>query len=111
MTAEPETFDGGVRPNRRSETHSPWDAIVAEGWAPEFAAGQVLYCLRDPNLWIAFEQRQRACWYWQQLKKLAAESPASRAHNIIQRLTGGLPTRSPSTQLTDKEMAVLNGGY
>jgi hypothetical protein len=51
------------------QTRQPWDDILDLGWAPQFAAGNVLkYLRRHKNP----DDRQKAAWYYAALRDLAA---------------------------------------
>lgn len=61
--------DRGVpRQDHYGAARQPWDDIVAHGWAPEFAAGNVLKYLRrtkDPE-----HSLESARWYYARLHEL-----------------------------------------
>lgn len=47
-----------------------WDHIVALGWGPVFAAGNVLTCLRTPQ--DPVQSLAMARWYYAKLKQMKA---------------------------------------
>ena len=60
--------DGTVRQDHYGLARQPWDDIVSVGWAPYFAAGNVLKYLRrtkDPE-----HSLESARWYWARLREM-----------------------------------------
>lgn len=78
-------IDGTVRQDYYGAGRQPWDDIKLAGWAPAFAAGNVLKYLRRPMKSSASyaqkEQRaedlKKARWYWAELLKLRATHVAA----------------------------------
>ena len=65
--------DGTIRQDHYGAGEQPWDVIVRLGWAPEFAAGNILkYLRRDKEEAHSLES---ARWYWMRLRELASNSP------------------------------------
>jgi hypothetical protein len=61
--------DGTVRQDHYGAGRQPWDNIVGLGWAPHFAAGNVLKYLRrtkEPEHSLA-----SARWYWARLREMS----------------------------------------
>lgn len=65
-------------------TKQPWDVILEQGWAPHFAASNVLKYLRrdkEPE-----GDLDKARWYWQQLNLLATRGRSTDAGLALVRL-------------------------
>ena len=85
--------DGTIRQVHYGAGRQPWDDIVAAGWAPAFAAGNVLKYLRrskEPE-----HSLESAHWYWARLREM------DQAHDVRLRL---------GAMLTDDEQVRLTGG-
>jgi hypothetical protein len=84
--------DGSIRQDHYGSGHQPWDDIKDQGWAPEFAAGNILkYLRRSKN---EEHSLKSARWYWAQLQAISSTNAA----NIRTKLT---------ELLTDEEMESL----
>lgn len=99
MPLEPEHdgTDGTKRKDHYGAGKQPWDTIKVLGWAPMFAASNVIKYLRrtkDPEHSV-----ESARWYYAQLKDMAAES--SVVHNAVLLVL--------QTELTPGEHARLRG--
>lgn len=63
-----ERVDDTERKRHYGAGRQPWDDIVSVGWAPQFAAGNILkYLRRDKTREHSLESAQ---WYWARLKEL-----------------------------------------
>ncbi len=71
----------------------PWDDIVLAGWAPEFAAGNVLKYLRRTK--APEHSLESARWYYQRLKEMGDPALMVKAQLV--------------EMLTDEEKARLLG--
>ncbi len=60
--------DGSTRKQHYGDGEQPWDTVKRLGWAPEFAAGNILKYLRRSKD-VAYST-ESARWYWDELKKL-----------------------------------------
>lgn len=57
--------EGALRKRHYGEGEQPWDMIVASGWGPAFAAGNVLKCLRRDK--APEHSIESARWYYARL--------------------------------------------
>lgn len=86
MTLAPEhtATDGTTRKNHYGSGRQPWDDIKDAGWAPHFAAANVLKYMRrtkDPEHSLESER-----WYYKQLWGMAQQD--MRAMLVLQQLQG-----------------------
>lgn len=98
---EPEhtASDGTTRKTHYGAGRQPWDDIKELGWAPEFAASNVLKYLRrtkDP-----LHSRSSARWYFHELQVLAADLA------YPWRARAGLAHSRLLATLTEGELALL----
>lgn len=93
--------DGSTRKAHYGSGEQPWDAIKRLGWAPEFAAANVLKYLRrtkDPE-----HSLQSARWYYDRLKELYGRD--ARSHEAqVRALT---VFKNLMAELTDAELTRL----
>lgn len=78
--------DGTVRQDHYGDGEQPWDAIVRLGWAPQFAAANIIKYLRrtkEPKHSI-----ESAKWYWARL----CEIDPNDENNIAQILVSEVLT-------------------
>ena len=88
--------DGTIRKTYYGDGEQPWDAMKRIGWAAQFAAANVLKYLRRTKEPQA--DREKAIWYYTELKKLAAED--TRDTRVLRDLL---------SEITANEHAVLVG--
>lgn len=69
MEPEFQHTDGTVRKSHYGDGEQPWDIIVRLGWAPLFAASNVLKYLRRTK--DVEDSLKKAQWYWNELEKFA----------------------------------------
>lgn len=71
---EPEltASDGTVRKQHYGSGRQPWDDIVAAGWGPHFAAGNVLKYIRRASAKNGADDVKKARWYYEQLMRRAS---------------------------------------
>lgn len=88
--------DFSVRKEHYGAGRQPWDEIKDAGWAPAFAAGNVLkYLRRDKAREHSIES---ARWYWDQLHQMVHGDRESDTGEIIVKLR---------SLITDAELMVL----
>lgn len=63
--------DGTVRKSHYGAGRQPWDDIREWGWAPHFAAGNVLKYVRRAAAKNGEDDLKKARWYWAELRKMA----------------------------------------
>lgn len=82
MKTEPEhvAADGTVRKDHYGAGRQPWDDIVDEAWAPEFAAGNALKYVRRHKAKNGEDDLAKGRWYYERLVAMAKG-------------TGSLPSR------------------
>lgn len=86
---EPDRGDG--RKQHYGSGRQPWDDIVEQGWAAQFAAGNVLkYLRRDKAIKTS---RTKARWYFAELTKLARAATEVEAPYAVMKSLVGLLTR------------------
>lgn len=74
---------GVVRQDHYGSGRQPWDDILDSGWAPEFAAGNVLkYLRRDKAREHSLES---ARWYYRELLRMCG-GHSDRAPRVVQQL-------------------------
>lgn len=73
MAYEPEfiAHDGTVRKEHYGRGEQPWDVIVRLGWAPHFAASNVLKYVRRHTGKNGADDLAKARWYYVELCKMA----------------------------------------
>ena len=72
--------DGSVRKSHYGSSRQPWDDIKDQGWAPHFAAGNVLKYIRRTK--SPEHSLESARWYWARLDEMIAtrtDMPLQRA--------------------------------
>jgi hypothetical protein len=99
--------DGTVRKAQYGDGVQPWDIIKERGWAPEFAAGNVLKYLRRRK--TPDEDRKKARWYWVELRKLEAVEKERAAAGGGRWFPGGAAVTALRDLLRPEEMALLEG--
>jgi len=73
--------DGTIRQDHYGAGRQPWDDIKDAGWAPHFAAANVLkYLRRTKDLEHSL---QSARWYWTELNKMADAPASSTQHEAF----------------------------
>ncbi len=90
------TVPGTDRKAHYGSGRQPWDDIMALGWAPEFAAGNVLKYLRrvkDPE-----HSLESARWYFKKLHDMVGQA-VPRAQDVFTKLVG---------ELTHEELLAVN---
>lgn len=94
-------IDGTVRQNHYGAGRQPFDDIKDAGWAPQFAAGNVLKYLRrnkQPE-----HSLESARWYYNELSKLADRDREARKVLLqLDRELTGAERRSVSTEVVSK---------
>lgn len=88
--------DGTVRQDHYGEGEQPWDTIVRLGYAPQFAAGNVLKYLRRTK--APEHSLESARWYYARLHELVVTQP--NAIKILERLEDALTVKERK-MLTD----------
>lgn len=66
--------DGTSRKSYYGEGHQPWDSMLENGWAPQFAAGSILKYLRRSKQ--PEHSLESARWYFKELCKLCQPKTA-----------------------------------
>jgi hypothetical protein len=97
--------DGTIRQDHYGTGRQPWDDIVDQGWAPEFAAGNILKYLRrtkDPE-----HSAESARWYWLRLIELMVRHPPPGAVDPDRRSRAGQVVDGLFSLLTKPELALL----
>lgn len=107
----------GERAKHYGSGRQPWDDIVELGWAPAFAAGNVLKYVRRAAAKNGEDDLRKARWYYHELKKMRDHEQA--AHDDILEVTGSHPPTDPagamaamnklSVLLTSDEMRLAQG--
>jgi hypothetical protein len=92
--------DATERQPQYGDGRQPWDDIVEEGWAPEFAAGNVLKYLRRDK--AREHSLASARWYWARLNEAVTAGLGPRRPREVQLVKLGLDRR-----LTDTERDLL----
>lgn len=90
--------EGAARKAHYGDGEQPWDTIKNAGWAPEFAAGNVVKYLRrtkDPE-----HSLQSARWYYARLKELIGRG--SRSHE--EGVRASYVYKALMKELTDEEV-------
>jgi hypothetical protein len=97
-SSEPEItgIDGTVRKAHYGQGRQPWDDIKDWGWAPGFAAGNVVKYIRRHTLKNGADDLAKARWYWAELKALT--KPDGRALQAYHKLR---------LELSAEELALL----
>lgn len=81
--------DGTVRKSHYGAGRQPWDDIKDLGWAPHFAAGNVLKYVRRAAAKNGEDDLKKARWYWAELRKIAI-ADAGPAIGVLGALVGTL---------------------
>lgn len=97
--------DGSVRKAHYGDGEQPWDTVVLEGWAPHFAAANVLKYLRrtkDPK-----HSLESARWYHERLIEMFSATPENMWEH--KHLVAWVTYRRLKDVLSDEENNRLRG--
>lgn len=91
-----------VRKTYYGAGRQPWDDILAQGWGPEFAAGNVLKYIR--RIKTPEDDLKKARWYAEELSKMCEKDDGSGYHFVAIDVATNL-----FGLLTDEEKESLKG--